>query len=100
MKADLGRSVVRRTEEGNLEEIAELSHHCQKEGGEGATIFCCLNTARFVIISALSESPVRLRVGSITVKVTDTENIFYIFVSFKAQTSTCSNYLTAQNCQK
>ena len=72
MKADLGRSVVRRTEQGNLEEMAELSHSCQEEeGGEGATIFCCLNTARFVIISALSESPVRLRVGSITVKVTD-----------------------------
>ena len=76
-KAELGHSVVKRTAQGNMEETAELSHNCQEEeeeeeeGGQRPAIFCCLNTGRFVIISAVSQSPTRLQVGSISVKVSD-----------------------------
>ena len=31
MQADLGRSVVERTQQGNLEEKAELSHSCHQQ---------------------------------------------------------------------
>ena len=54
------------TEEGNLAEVVEVTAQCGVV--EGDTV-CCLHTARFVIITVVSDLPTQLRVVSVSVKV-------------------------------
>ena len=69
IEVTLGRRVVRRTEAGNLGQSVEVSHHCGLLDGKTRRTVCCLDTARLVILSAVSDKPTRLHVGSLSVKV-------------------------------